>query len=109
MKTKIQKMTTEEFVKWMNEEFLDPYEHGRFSRIHKMNDDKYWAEYLRPLGCEIASGVENGVISGSFSSNEQYVQYIDDNSRFISFDSKEQFFNEVYPLDAIIEEYFYRQ
>ena len=108
MREKILNMSTEEFVQWMNDEYLDPYQHGRFSKIHEMTDDNYWTTYLRPLGCDIAWGVANGVNRGCFSKTEQYVQYIEDGDFFVTFDDKQQFFEEICLLESLIEDMYYR-
>lgn len=97
-------MTTEQFIEWMNYEFLDPHEHGHYCKIHEVMDDSYWTDYLRPLGYDIAWGVANGVNKGCFSKSERYVQYISEDNSFVTFDNKEQFFDEVWPLDLIVEE-----
>lgn len=104
LKTRIEDMSTEEFVQWMNEEFLDPHEHGHYCKIHEMTDDNYWTVYLRKLGYDIAWGVANGVNKGCFSKTERYVQYIGEENCFVTFDDKEQFFSEVWPLDALVED-----
>lgn len=104
LKTWIENMSTEEFVQWMNQVFLNPHDHGRYCKIHKMGNDRYWQEYLRPLGLDIAWGVATGVEIGEFRKTDTWVQYIEDDCKFITFDSKEQFFNEIWPLDDIIYE-----
>jgi hypothetical protein len=108
LESKLLNMSTEEFVRWMNSEFLDPHEHGHYCKIHEMTDDNYWTTYLRPLGCDIAWGVANGVNRGCFSKTEQYVQYIGDDNSFVTFDDKQQFFDEICPLDVILEDMSYR-
>ena len=104
LKTRIENMSTEEFVQWMNQVFLNPYDHGRYCKIHKMNDEEYWQNYLRPLGADIAWGIATGVEFGVFYKTSTWVQYIEDDCKFISFETKEEFFNEIWPLDDIIYE-----
>lgn len=104
LRVRLQSMTTEEFVQWMNSEFLDPHEHGHYCKIHEMTDDNYWTTYLRPLGSDIAWGVANGVNKGCFSKTDLYVQYVGDDNFFVTFDNKQQFFDEVWPLDALVED-----
>ena len=95
---------TEEFVKWMNKDFLNPYDHGHYCKIHKMNDEKYWQNYLRPLGADIAWGIATGVEFGMFYKTSTWVQYIEDDCKFISFETKEEFFSNIMSLEDILEE-----
>lgn len=109
MKNKLQNMTTENFIHWMNSEFLDPHKHGRFNKIHTMEDNSYWSYYLCSLGFNLALAISNGVKKGCFNTSEQYVQYIEDDNFFLSFDTKEQFFSEVYSLESILQEIEYER
>jgi hypothetical protein len=104
LKTRIENMSTEEFVQWMNEVFLNRNDHGYYCKIHEIDDDKYWSDYMRPIGAEIAIGIAKGVEWGRFNRGERYVMYVEYDDNFITFDTKEQFFNEIWPLDDIIYE-----
>ena len=95
---------TEEFVKWMNEDFLNPYDHGHYCKIHRVDNDAYWSKYLRPLGAEIMYALEKGINDGSYCSYDNYAQYIDADCRFVSFDDKEEYFASIMPLKDILEE-----
>lgn len=104
MKEIILSMTTDEFVEWMNFEFLDPHSHGYLSRIFRMNDDYYWTSYLKGIGSNIALSIANGIEQGCFRKTDTFVQYRIDDNTMVSFNDKEDFFERVWPLSEIVEE-----
>lgn len=108
IRERLDSMSTEEFVEWMNSEFLNRGDHGDYCKIYELYDDNYWSDYVRPMGADIAVGVAKGFKYGRFDYSEQYVLYIDFDDNFITFDTKEQFFDEVWPLDDIVAEMSYR-
>jgi hypothetical protein len=100
-------LTDEQFVKWMNEEFLNPLD-DRLGKIHEMTDDNYWTTYLKKLGMDIAWGVFNGCHRNSFNKTDRYVQYISEEVFFVTFNTKEDFFTDVWDMNSLIEEAYYR-
>lgn len=99
---------TEEFVNWMNRHFLDPHDHGKCCKIYRTDSDSYWTSYLKSLGADIMYALVEGIESGTFDHYHTYVQYLEGDSRFISFDTMDEFFANVYPLKDILEELTYR-
>lgn len=97
-------MTTDEFVEWMNFEFLDPHSHGHLSLIFRMNDDYYWTSYLKGIGSYIALSIANGIEQGRFRKTDTFVQYRIDDNTMVSFNDKEDFFERVWPLSEIVKE-----
>ena len=95
---------TEEFVKWMNFEFLNTYDHGHCCKIYRTDNDAYWSKYLRLLGAEMMYALENGINSGSYSSYDNYAQYIDADSKIISFDDMDEYFSNIMSLEDILDE-----
>lgn len=97
-------LSTSQFIEWMNKSFLDVYEHGFFCDIHKMDDNSYWTEYLKPLGCNIAWGVANGCEKYFFNKEDTYVQYNEVEGYFMTFDNKDDFFTKIVDIDYIIDD-----
>lgn len=95
---------TEEFIKWMNKEFFNPYDHGYYCKIHRIDDDAYWSKYLRPLGAKIAYALVKGTNDYCFDTYNIYAQYIDADEYFLSFDDMEDYFTNVLPLADILRE-----
>ena len=96
--------TTVEFINWMNTEFLDTYNHGHYCKIHRTDNDAYWNKYLRPLGAKMMYALESGINEGSYSSYDNYAQYIDADCKIVSFDDMEEYFTSIMPLKDILEE-----
>lgn len=95
---------TEEFVKWMNKEFLDPHNHGKLCNIGRADSEYYWFDYLRPLGCDIAWCVANGVEQGWYRKSDDYVQYIDGGDYFITFNTIDDYYDTVMSKEGLLYE-----
>ena len=93
-----------EFVEWMNNEFLDPHNHGKLCKIGRMDSEHYWFDYLRPLGCDIAWCVANGVEQGWYRKSDDYVQYIEGDGYFVTFSTIDDYYDEVMSKEDLLYE-----
>lgn len=100
----INSLNTNQFIEWMNNDYLDNQTHGKFCKIHEMIDDSYWNEYLKPLGCDIAWGVANGCQRNLFNKTDNYVQYDGIDCFFFTFEDKEDYLTNITNIDTIIDE-----